>query len=724
MVRRLLLYVTVLAIVVIPVSMTCWKVVQYARVSKAQIVDLHHHIVRTLALNTTSYFNQLNMRLAFAPLLARAKVWSDQLAILNNTLLSNSDFACVALLDAEGKEKVKARDGALTFLNKPLDYAAHPLFLNVQQTRTADTGPVYEVGPYSFFDILYPLENGQWLLVVVRWESLKKLLFEEQVGEKGFIWVLDETGRVVGDSRQAQVGKALSDWPYFKERLEASDDWKGEFADPFKTPSVGAGRWVKGAGWFILSAQPQEEAYAKARQLRLSAFFWMGFSFIGMILFGYFWVKHISLPITQLAAGVYKVSRRQFNQKVPEDFGLDEFRALGKAFNNMMKELKVYEDMQVERIVEEKTTVQSLLYSISDGIIMITQDGKLSFTNEPARAWAVDVAGRGKDFDYAWGQLQQYPPWSEALQPVLENHKLSMSEEFEFPVQGRARWSRVMAQHVTTEKGRVMGTMVVIRDITQDKELDRMKEDFFNGITHDLRTPLAATIGYLGLSEMQVPENEKELSQLVGSARQSARRALGLVETILSLARLQAGKLAINKVPVNARELIGKIGRDMTFHAQAKKIKVSVECEDEDLWASADQSLIERVVENLTGNAIKYTMENGWVKLSARRVETGVELCIQDNGRGIPPEALNKLFGKFQQVKAEDKAVGFGIGLSFSKGIVEAHGSTINVESEVGKGSKFFFILERAAAPAPASAPAGTAPAPKEQGPGTAQSAA
>src|SRR3954464_7648183 len=107
MIRRLALYLTVLAIVVIPVTMTCWKIVQYSRVSKTQVFDLHHHIVRTLAINTTSYFNQLNMRLAFAPILTRAHGWADQLAVLNNTLMSNSDFACAAVLDESGKEKVK-----------------------------------------------------------------------------------------------------------------------------------------------------------------------------------------------------------------------------------------------------------------------------------------------------------------------------------------------------------------------------------------------------------------------------------------------------------------------------------------------------------------------------------------------------------------------------------------------------------------------------------------
>ena len=689
----------ILAIVIVPVTMTSWKVVQYSRESRQQVSELHRHIVHALSLNTASYFQQLNMRLAFAPMLVRTPQWGDQLAILNNALLSNNDFACVALLDGKGKERAKAFDAQLPFWSRSLDYSGDPLFQRLQASRTADTGPVYERNGQSFFDILYPLENGQWILVAVRWESLKSLLFDQQVGERGYIWILDDTGRVVGDSHGASVGQRSPDWTFFQDRKEDSAAWQGEFNDPHGVPSVGAGQWVPGAGWLILSAQPQSEAYAKIWQLRRRAFAWMFCSFLGMGVFGYFWVRHISYPITRLAAGVMQVTQRKFKDTIPEDFGLEEFRALGQAFNQMTKELASYEALQIEKIIEEKTTVQSLLFSIQDGIIMLGNEGQLIFSNEPARQWTRDVAGHGKaDFDKSWQSLQEYPPWTDALEPVVTDQKPHSTETFEFPVQGRTRWARVMAQKVLTDTGRRLGVMIVIRDITQDKELDRMKEDFFNGITHDLRTPLAATIGYLGLSEMQVPDPESELAKLVGSARQSAHRALSLVETILSLARLQAGKLNINRVPVQARMILSKIVNDLTYHANAKRIKLSYDCQDAGLWVSADASLIERVMENLTGNAIKYTMEDGWVKLSARAVAEGVEFAIQDNGRGIPAEALKKLFGKFQQVKAEDRSIGFGIGLAFSKGIVEAHGGTIEVQSEVGKGSRFFFVLERAAA--------------------------
>src|SRR5207302_4091930 len=142
------------------------------------------------------------------------------------------------------------------------------------------------------------------------------------------------------------------------------------------------------------------------------------------------------------------------------------------------------------------------------------------------------------------------------MDTVLQGQKANAKEEFEFPVKGRSRWARVLAQIIRTESGRDIGIMIVIHDVTQDKELDKMKEDFFNGITHDLRTPLAATIGYLGLGEVQVPDSHSELAVLFGSAKQSAKRALSLVETILSLARMRAGKLAINLVPVQVQTMV------------------------------------------------------------------------------------------------------------------------------------------------------------------------
>src|SRR3954471_18178637 len=101
-------FIIIMAIVIIPVTMTSWKVIQYSRESRAQVIELHNHIVHAISLNTVSYFQQLNMRLAFAPLLARTRVWGEQVTLLNNALLSNSDFSLVALLDKNGKEMAKA----------------------------------------------------------------------------------------------------------------------------------------------------------------------------------------------------------------------------------------------------------------------------------------------------------------------------------------------------------------------------------------------------------------------------------------------------------------------------------------------------------------------------------------------------------------------------------------------------------------------------------------
>ena len=289
----------------------------------------------------------------------------------------------------------------------------------------ADTGAVYERDGQSFFDIMYPLENGEWMYVAIRWESLKKVLFDQQVGKRGFIWLIDEAGLIAGDSQNEHNGQSvMPNWNFFKERLENRDPWLGEFKDPNGVSSVGAGQWIQSAGWFVISAQPQSEAYAKTSTLKWQGYFWVVVSVIGLGIFGYFWLRHISVPITKLAGGVVNVTRRKFDIKVPENFGLEEFRALGQAFNQMTTELQVYNDMQVEKIVDEKTKVEAILYSIRDGIVMVDDKGNLIFSNDTAKQWVVDVAGRGKDpFEKSWQSLQEYPPWMDVLQPVLDNEK-------------------------------------------------------------------------------------------------------------------------------------------------------------------------------------------------------------------------------------------------------------------------------------------------------------
>src|SRR5882724_3299492 len=253
--------------------MTCVKIVQYAQESKEQIYDFHRHIVNALSLNTNSYFQQLNMRLAFAPLLARTRAWGEQVSILNNALVSNNDFACVALVNNQGKELAKAFDSKLAHFVPPINLSRNALFLKVSPDRHADTGAVYEQDGQSLFDNLYPLENGDWMYVAIRWDPLKKILFDQQVGTKGYIWLIDETGLIAGDSQNARAGERLPNWDFLKERQEDRAAWMGEFKDPNGMSSVGAGKWIQSAGWFVLSAQPQSEAYAKTSRLKWEAYF-------------------------------------------------------------------------------------------------------------------------------------------------------------------------------------------------------------------------------------------------------------------------------------------------------------------------------------------------------------------------------------------------------------------------------------------------------------------
>ena len=513
------------------------------------------------------------MRMAFAPLLVRSPQlvrFKWRFSTAKTRCSGLHDFACVALLDANGHEHTKAYDSTLSYLNAPIDYSRNPLFLkDVPQTHAAHTGTVYVRNGQSFFDVLYPLENGQWMLTSVRWDSLKKVIFDQQVGLKGYIWLVDDTGQIIGGLASNHFsGDAVRPAAGLSSPTRKDDPPPCGIAGRVQrsatgVPSVGAGQWIEGSGWFALirpaavgslrqnQTASRERLFLDVLQRRRDGRFRL---FLGAP----YQLSHYAAGgawcAERDAAEIWKTRCRKIS-------GSKNSAPLGKAFNQMTRELKAFEALQVEKIIEEKTTIQSLLLSIRRRHCddrrgrPINLCERASPRNGRARMWPDE----GKTISRNHGnRLREYPPWMDTLQPVIDNQKQSTSEEFEFPVEGRARWARVLAQQVLTDSGRRIGVMVVLRDITQEKELERMKEDFFNGITHDLRTPLAATIGYLGLSEMQVPESEAELSKLVSSARASAKRALSLVETILSLARLQAGKLNLNRVPVPAQIHYGK----------------------------------------------------------------------------------------------------------------------------------------------------------------------
>jgi two-component system, sensor histidine kinase and response regulator len=226
--------------------------------------------------------------------------------------------------------------------------------------------------------------------------------------------------------------------------------------------------------------------------------------------------------------------------------------------------------------------------------------------------------------------------------------------------------------------------------------LNTMKEQFIRSATHDLKNPLHIIAGYAALLEEMPPEEFAETGdQLVEGILNGTRRMQALIEEMLDLAQMETGSTQLSLDQIRAGDLLRHAYREYVAMAEQQGIRLELDVTEPDPNIFADISKMARAIENLVTNAIKYTAEGGEVWLRTDIDGDRVMLSIIDTGLGIPPDAIDSLFAPFFRVNAKDhrQREGTGLGLSIVKSIIEQHGGTITVESELGVGSTFRVIL-------------------------------
>lgn len=226
------------------------------------------------------------------------------------------------------------------------------------------------------------------------------------------------------------------------------------------------------------------------------------------------------------------------------------------------------------------------------------------------------------------------------------------------------------------------------------RELQELHDNLVHMIIHDMRSPLAVMMGYLDLIDMSKPAQPAEETaeaKSLNSIRQSAQRLLEMVNSLLDVHKMEAGQLNLSLSPC---DLIA-MGRDSLngFESVRTTRKLEMSVPEKPVVVSADGDLLRRVLQNLVGNALKFAPANTSVRLDVKPSDSNVRVSISDSGCGIAPEHQSRLFTKFGQVSKRGPRVGTGLGLVFCKLAIEAHGGRIGVDSEVGKGSSFWFEI-------------------------------
>jgi two-component system phosphate regulon sensor histidine kinase PhoR len=242
--------------------------------------------------------------------------------------------------------------------------------------------------------------------------------------------------------------------------------------------------------------------------------------------------------------------------------------------------------------------------------------------------------------------------------------------------------------------GRRCGTVLVFHDLTRVKQLERTRQEFVANVSHELRTPLSLIKGYVETLLEGAKDNPEISTKFLQTIDRNAERLRLLIEDLLTISELESGRVKLNQQPLQLRALTEKVLSDFRAPAQAKDINLVDEVPD--VGVCADAARLEQVLCNLIDNAIKYGRNQGNVTLRARLAGTEqVEISISDDGPGIPPEALERIFERFYRVdKARSREQGgTGLGLSIVKHIVQGHGGRVWARSELGHGAMFYFTL-------------------------------
>ena len=245
--------------------------------------------------------------------------------------------------------------------------------------------------------------------------------------------------------------------------------------------------------------------------------------------------------------------------------------------------------------------------------------------------------------------------------------------------------------------GALLGTVTLLRDITELKRVEQVKAQFVNMVAHELRAPLAAIDGYLALMQEGIVQDPAKQGQMVGRSRTRLKSLLDLVDDLLNVARMEAGTVQREIIPRRLDEVVGEVVEIMTPLATERGVTFAVQVPADLSPVEADREELIRLFTNLVSNAIKYNREGGEVKIVGEREGPYVRVAVADTGIGISEEGQGRLFGEFFREKsAENRYVtGTGLGLSIVKRILDFYHGRIEVESKLGEGTKFTLWLPR-----------------------------
>jgi len=415
---------------------------------------------------------------------------------------------------------------------------------------------------------------------------------------------------------------------------------------------------------------------------------------IAALALGTWRARALSWPVLELAHAAQAIAAGDLTKRVSVR-GEDEIAQLAASFNTMAAELR----QKLAAVNEEHARVEAIISSMNDAVVAVDAQGVILLVNRAAGdLLGLGAATRGKPLRPLLGAhpLCRFIDATAAQGAVVEE-EVSLGPPDE-------RLLEVHATPLRPPGASAGGVVAVVRDVTELRHSERLRRELTANVSHELKTPLTSIKGFAETLLAGAMADATSCRRFLTIIDDEASRLMKLVDDLMSLSRLESRAVAIEPAPVRLDQLADEAMGRMRPQAERRRITLRASAlEPELVMADADQIL--HVLTNLLDNAIKFTPEGGTVEVAVRRSAGGAEVQVSDSGRGIPDEALPRIFERFYRVERSRsrEAGGTGLGLAIAKHIIDAHGGQISVGSRVGHGSVFTVRL-----PGVAQAPAET----------------
>jgi two-component system, NtrC family, sensor histidine kinase KinB len=406
----------------------------------------------------------------------------------------------------------------------------------------------------------------------------------------------------------------------------------------------------------------------------------------------FFLAERIVKPIRRLTETTARIAAGDLDAEV-EVASSDEVGTLAAEYRRMAEALRALRRTELGQLVIAQQTTEAAIDSLYDPVIVTDAEGCVTRLNRAAQEiFGSESENAGRHV----GEVSRDTLIAGAVAEALRSQRPVAGEGaasvLPLAVDGAERAFRLRTTPMRDGERHLLGAVTLLEDITHLREIDRLKSEFIATASHELRTPLTSVqMGVHFLLEGAVGELTEKQQEVLEACRQDCSRLDKLMRDLLDLFRVEAGESQPQLSPVRAHDLVVRAFEDLRPQVEAKGLTLRLDVPVDLPTVMADRAQIERVINNLIINAVRYT-RRGEIKLGAERRDGCVAVSVCDTGSGIPPEYLPHIFDKFVQVPGAATG-GAGLGLAIAKSLVEAHGGQFSVRSEVGHGTTFTFTL-------------------------------